>query len=107
MDQEMMNQVNEVLKVSGKRELSDGELDQVVGGVICDYHDIKTDEDLQSYCFEFLWNLEQTFGKGTVEIFLMKQLPSQILLDEYHNFGCNGVYNFLGRLFFVKGGNGF
>ena len=107
MDKNVEKFVNDYLASHGRRELSNGELDQVTGGVICDYHDIKNDADLQSYCFEFIWNMEQLFGKGTVEHFLKSQLASQPMLDEYSNFGCKGLYNFLGRLFFVKGGNGY
>ena len=82
-----------------KRELSLDEMDKVSGGGCCNAQDIKTDEDLYDYVYNFIGTLEKTWSKDIAMDILIGQFPSYDAKMVYINQGLDGLFNFLGQKF--------
>ena len=79
------------------RELSMDELVKVSGGIIYDIRQCQSLEDIDSFVYEFLAGVEQSFSRDVVADILKSQIPSYDVkeyyfyggdLDTLHNFLC-------------------
>ena len=99
MDKEAMAKVNEILKASGRQELSMDELDQVVGGAgeCFNVQDIRTVDDLNYYVYTFIASMEKSFGKDITIDIIRTQFDTNDLEKYYRNGDLDTLHNFLGQ----------
>lgn len=98
MDKEMMNKVNDVLKAKGMRELSMDEMDKVNGGgdgIIYHIGQCTSEEDINSYVYDFVASIENSFGKDVAADIIKTQIPSYDIEKYYRRGDLDTLHNFL------------
>ena len=104
MDKDTMAKVNEVLKEKGFQELSLDDLDKVSGGSCYSIYDIKTDDDLYSFVYEYIKFIEDAKGRNVAAELLYSQVPNLEMKKGYLSGGCQWLYNWLGIAMVDNGG---
>ena len=94
-----MAKVNEILKANSICEMNLDEIDKVVGGECRNAADIKTEEDLHFYVYEFIAALEQSWGKEVAAAFVEAQFPDPFLRSDYLHGSLDTLYTKLGEIF--------
>ena len=112
MNKEMMEKVNEILKSTGRHELSMNDMEQVVGGGVLDFGEfvVVTMDDAYYLCYTFIPILENAGFPTDVIADLLTEAsrraggPSLDYANYYKAAGSDGLFNWLGLLF-DAGGN--
>ncbi len=99
MDNELFAKINEFLKANGKRELSEDELDQVVGGMITDINQIQTEKDIYEYVYVFLAPIDKNFGRDVAVDIVKSQFPTADIDTYFGNGDLDTLCNFLHQKF--------
>lgn len=101
MDQETKAKVDEYIKAHSTRELSLDEMDKVSGGTSPCFNaqQIRTEEDLNFYVYEFIGSIEKCFSKDVALDVVLSQFPSYDVITDYGHGDLDCLHNLLGLKF--------